>query len=208
MYNYYYNLATEQPVKMLPSETTAGEVRYDLITITEEQYNELIVGVVSGKKYFNNGIHVFEAPPPSRAPKWFEVIEYTLENNTPKTNIVKRSLESIRGLVASVRRDRLNNSIYSDREYNAFREMVDSNLPVSIYIDKNGVGTPYTLEQSKAKLQEIAAFRQLQFIIENSYVSAYDLGYTIPDPSISGNWDIDVIKDVTDKPIKSKKGRK
>lgn len=208
MYNYYYNVATEQPVKMKASETASGEVRYDLITITEEQYNELLIGVVSGKKYFNNGIHVFEAPTPTRAPKWFEVVKYSLENNTPTTTIVKRSLESIRDQVASVRRDRLNNSIYSDREYNAFREMVDSGLPVSIYIDKNGVGTPYTLEQSRTKLQEIAAFRQLQFIIENSYVSAYDLGYTIPDPSISGNWDIDVITGITNKPVKGKKGNK
>ncbi len=208
MYNFYYNKVTELPVKMKESETTTGELRYDLLAISEQQYNELIVGVVSGKKYFNNGIHVFEAPEPTRATKWFETLEYSIENNTPKVTIVKRPLSYIKDFLSAIRRDKLNNSIYSDRELNAFREMVDSQLNNLVYIDRLGVGTNYTHAQAVVKLAEITAFRQTQFIIENSYANAYELGYAIPDPSIEGNWALEVIKAITNKPVKTKRGGK
>jgi len=208
MYVHFYNKVTELPAKMKEKDAINGETRYELLAITEEQYNELVKGVVSGKKYFNNGIHVFEAPEPNRAPKWYEVVEYTIENNTPRATIVKKSLLDIKTYLGNIRRDRINNSIHSDRALNAFREMVESQLPNFVYINADGVGENYTLEKAKIKLAEITAFRQTQFIIENLYASAYELGYVIPDPGITGNWDVNVINGITNKPVKTKKGSK
>jgi hypothetical protein len=204
---YFYNKESKMPVKMKASQVTEANVRYDLISITEEQYFDIIAGVVAGKHYHDNGIHVFELPAPNRAPKWFEKIEYTINNNTPVATIAKQPLAFIVELVSSFRKTRIANSIYSDRELNAFREMVDSEESDFVYVDRNGVGTRYTLEQAKEKLKEIASFRQQQFIIESKYIAAYELGYAIPNPTVDGNWDISVIDAITNKPVKSKKGK-
>ena len=206
---FYYNKESKMPVTLNESQVTEGNVRHDLIQISEEQYTEIVLGVINGKQYYDNGTHVFELPEANRAPKWFERIEYAIKSNVPTPTITKQPLSYIVELVSNYRKSLLEKSTYSERELNAFREMVESGLSNHVYIDRTGVATEYTLVQAMDKLKEITALRQKQFVIGNKYVRAYELGYDIPNPTVTGNWNEAVIDAITNKPVKiSKKGRK
>lgn len=208
-YSHYFNKLTSLPVKTPVINEASVSERNDLVPITEEQYSVILGGTFNNKKYYYNGVTVNELPEPSRSPKWFERIEYDTSRKSPIATIVSKPMSEIKNRISGVRKSKIDGDArYNDRLVNALREMLDSSIDSFVYVDPTSdTNKSISREQAMALYRDALTYRQTQFLIEDAYARAYELGHAIPDPSVVGNWDINVINELMVKPIKPKRNK-